>query len=108
MLHLPTVGRNKLQAVDFDSSHLANLNAAILKGRAKYIFLSAGVARLMQSTGRFTWLDQRARSSAVLPVLHAQGDKRVYLHLHFSNYGKFQAQLEREAQAIGQLLSKAG
>lgn len=109
LLHVPTAGRNtRLQTTDFASDHLASLSAFILEGCAKHIFVSAEVARLMRATGRFTWLGQAARSSAVLPVLYAQSDKRVYHHLHFSNYGKFQAQLEREAEAIGQLFRGDG
>jgi hypothetical protein len=39
-----------------------------------------------------------------LPVLHDDGQRRVYRHLHFSNYGKFEAQLRAEAEAIRALI----
>jgi hypothetical protein len=104
LLHVPSVGRNKLAPQDLDLSHLKKINAAILQGKAKHIFVSAGVARLMQSSKAFSWLSKDAAGAKPLRVLYREPSRSVYSHLHFSNYGKFQRQLEEEAHAIAGLL----
>lgn len=107
LLHVPSVGRNKkLAPQDLDPLHLRMLNSAILNGQAQHIFVSAGVVRLMRASGAFPWLTRNTSSSDVLPVLYRQGHRSVYLHLHFSNYGKFQLQLDEEATAIASLITK--
>lgn len=107
LLHVPSVGRNKkLAPQDLDPLHLLMINSAILDGQAQHIFISAGVARLMRASGSFPWLSRNTLSPTVLPVLYRQGHRSVYLHLHFSNYGKFQLRLEAEATAIASLLAK--
>jgi hypothetical protein len=73
---------------------------------ARYTFLSAGAARLMQLSGAFPWLDTQNRSEGILPVLYASHGRSVHLHLHFSNYGKFQAQMDEEAKAISMMLAR--
>lgn len=108
LLHVPTVGRNKLTAEDLDPAHLEMLNSYIVAGSAEHIFVSAGVARLMRETGFFPWLPKYADKSGTLPILYRNDSKTVYLHLHFSNYGKFQKQLEAEASAIHSLLPDDG
>lgn len=105
LLHLPTVGRNKLASQDLDPSHLQRINAAILHGKAKHIFVSAGVARLMQSSKVFPWLPKEPSGSGPLRIFYSEPSRTVYSHLHFSNYGKFQLQLEAEAHAIATLLA---
>ena len=104
LLHVPTVGRNKLTPQDLDPSHLHRINAAILQGQAKHIFISSGVARLMHSSKAFPWLPKEPSGSGPLRVLYSEPSRFVYSHLHFSNYGKFQKQLEAEAHAISALL----
>lgn len=104
LLHVPTVGRNKLVPEDLDPSHLQMLNAVMLNGTAQYIFISAGVARLMRASGAFSWLPKQPIAPGSLPVLYKANQRTVYLHLHFSNYGKFQQQLTREAVAIAALI----
>jgi hypothetical protein len=104
LLHVPTVGRSELAAEDLDPSHLAKLNEAILHGNAKHIFVSAGVRRLMQAGGAFPWLPKKLPASGRLGVLYSEPSRTVYSHLHFSNYGKFQQQLEAERRAIAALL----
>ena len=104
LLHVPSVGRSKLAPQDLDLTHLKAINAAILHGRAKHIFVSAGVARLMQSSKAFPWLPKEASGPAPLRRWYSEPSRAVYSHLHFSNYGKFQLQLEEEARAIAALL----
>jgi hypothetical protein len=103
LLHVPTVGRSQLDVGDLDHHHLQWIDALVTADRLRHVFLSAGVLRLMFASRRFSWLQPRGQSADVLPVLYAGAKTKVYLHLHFSNYGKFQAQLEREALAIGRL-----
>lgn len=105
LLHVPTVGRNKLIAEDLDVTHLQRLGSAILDGQAKHVFLPSGVARLMRATGRFPWLGSTSRSqTGPLGILFQGGQKTVYSHLHFSVYGKFQRRKVEEAAAIRELL----
>lgn len=104
MLHVPTVGRNKLTPSDLDIKHLKRINFAILYGNAKHIFISAGVASLMYASGVFLWLPKVAKGDGPLRIFYSDNYRSVYLHLHFSNYGKFQQQLNSEILAINELL----
>lgn len=107
LLHVPTVGRNKLAPEDLSTSHLEFLNSAILNGSAEHVFVSAGVARLMRASMVFPWLPRTAPAkTGVLSSLYSQPGKTVYSHLHFSVYGKFQQQKTVEAAAIFELLQK--
>ena len=108
LLHVPTTGRSRLTARDLDAGHLAALDALIRAGAPRHVFLSAGVARLMRRSGRFNWLPRILPSGEVLPVLHRHESTVVHLHLHFSNYGKFQERMDREALAIAQLAKPDG
>ena len=106
LLHVPTVGRNRLVLGDLDSGHLERLDRAIHAGCGRHVFVPAGVARLMRASGQFSWLPERPMGqSADLGVLHetASGN-RVYAHLHFSVYGKHQRRKELEAIAIRALV----
>jgi hypothetical protein len=105
LLHVPTVGRSQLTPQHLDPSHLKKLDLAIRSGMARHTFLSAGIVRLMQSSGQFPWLEKLGRSQGTLPVLYACDGRSVHLHLHFSNFGKFQAQMDLEAKAIAALLA---
>lgn len=108
LLHVPTVGRSVLAPEDLLISHLERINAAILDGNARNIFISAGVARLMQAARIFKWLPSRPiERIGPLGVLWRKGEKTVYSHLHFSVYGKFQEQKDCEAMAIRGLLPLA-
>jgi hypothetical protein len=106
LLHVPTVGRSKLVPGDFDPAHLRRINAAILNGSAKHIFVSAGVARLMRSSKAFPWLAKEPIGASPLRILYSDRSRTVYSHLHFSCFGKFQRRLEEEAHAIAALLPK--
>ena len=104
LLHVPSVGRSRLTPQNLDLSHMRWLNNAIVHGTAKFVFVSAGVAALMRASGSFPWLPAKAHGDGPLRLLHSEPARSVYLHLHFSNYGKFQRQLDDEASAIGRLL----
>lgn len=104
LLHVPTVGRSKLESSDLSNHHLQFINALIIRGEYRHVFLSASVIRLMQATEQFQWL-KKAQPKQVLPKLTTIKETRVYQHLHFSNYGKFQAQLNEEAIAIKRLIA---
>ena len=108
LLHVPTVGRSQLDPADLHPPHLQMLNSAILEGKPKHIFVSASVARLMQASKAFPWLSKEPTRLGLLPVLYSGADRKVYLHLHFSNYGKFQQRLDDEAKAIASLLPGKG
>lgn len=109
LLHVPTVGRNKLAPSDLSAPHLCLLNDVLLNGSAKHVFIPGGVARLMHATGAFGWLP-KAPTEHVGPlgVLYRRGSKVVYSHLHFSVYGKFQERKVNEAAAIRELVARDG
>ncbi len=109
LLHLPTTGRSKLVVSDLDRGHLIKLNDWILDGEAEHIFLSSGVARLLRATKLFHWLPAKSTGSKnVLKTLFTKPSKRIYQHLHFSTYGKFEQQKVEEAEAIRGLLKNYG
>jgi hypothetical protein len=107
LLHLPTVGRNQLDPRDLDKQHLERLRGAIFGGTARHTFVSAGVLRLMRLTGAFPELRREPAPSEALRVLFQSAARTVYLHLHFSNYGKFEAQLQAESRAIAALVQRS-
>lgn len=107
LLHVPTVGRSKLEVTDLKAQHLTMLNEILLGGAAKHIFIPRGVARLMRATRVFDWLS-RSPTEYVGPfgVLYRNESKVVYSHLHFSVYGKFAEQKTNEAFAIRELIAR--
>ncbi len=106
LLHIPTVGRNKLEVSDLNFFHLKRVNDVILNGKAQHIFIPSGVARLMFATGFFSWLKKKpACNESQLGVYYRAGNKTVFSHLHFSNYGKFLEQKRREALLINELIN---
>jgi hypothetical protein len=104
LLSCPTVGRSALVPQDLDAQHLKAIRRAVFHGSAQFIFVSAGVQRLMTASGIFPELSTTLRTAGSLRVLHEGNDRAVFLHLHFSNYGRFEQQLQAEAQDIGRLL----
>lgn len=104
LINVPTVGRSNLVPQDLNLTHLHNLNESIIHGNAKYIFVSAGVALLMKKSKVFSWLQNKPSSSGPLKTLYSDNSRTVYSHLHFSNYGKFQKQLDEEARYIATLI----
>jgi len=108
LLHVPTVGRNKLMPADLLTDHLKWLDAVIRDSGARHIFIPDSVARLMRRTGLFPWLPRsRTRSGTSLDTWFKQGRRTVYFHLHFSAYGKFEQRKATELAAIGELLPDA-
>jgi hypothetical protein len=55
----------------------------------------------------FPELSSVRRTFGALRVLYEGDDRAVFLNLHFSNYGKFEQQLQAEARAIASLLAHA-
>lgn len=105
LLHVPTVGRNKLHSEDLSTSHLEFIKSVILDGRAKHIFVPSGVARLMRSTDCFSWLPKTVEiNPGKLSTLYRRNAKTIYSHLHFSVYGKFEKQKIEELAAIHEIL----
>ena len=103
LLHVPSVGRNSLHPSDLSSAHLRWLDSVMRGSQARHVFVSAGVERLMRASGVFPWLESARTVNGELPILYRRGDCTVYRHLHFSNYGKFQRQMNEEALAIAAL-----
>ena len=101
LLHIPTTGRSCLSAEDLNINHLSKVNKWIIDGHSKYVFLSAGVIKLMKQSKYFPWLPSKIKPfDGALTVLKEFYDKIIYKHLHFSNYGKFKEQMHIEAKEI--------
>ena len=107
LLNLPTVGRSALVASDLDPEHLKSIRKAIFEGKAQFVFVSAGVQRLLVASGRFPELAAVRRTYGALRVLYEDDARATFLHLHFSNYGKFEKQLQAEAKEIATLLARS-
>ena len=106
LLHVPTVGRSSLVPGDLRKSHLERVRHGMFAGKARFVFISAGVQRLLAATGMFPEVRQVRCNFGALRVLHESEDRTVFLHLHFSNYGKFEQQLRAEASEIAGLLAR--
>ena len=106
LLNSPTVGRSDLTIKDLDPTHLKLLRRVIFEGNAKFIFLSASVKRLLLASGLFPELRAIPRNHGALKILYQDDERTVFLHLHFSNYGTFEKQLQAEAREILNLLPK--
>ena len=106
LLHLPTTGQSKLEVRDLDVTHLQRLKSWMHDGQTEHIFLPAGVARLLKSSKLFPWIPiNPIGEEGTLKILLNTPNKRVYKHLHFSNYGKFLEQKRQEAADIRRLIS---
>ncbi len=104
LLDFPTTGRNQLSLEDLNESHLKRIRNLVFNSSAKFLFLSAGVQRLLVRTKLFSELSNVKREFRGLKVIFEDDDRTVFLHLHFSNYGKFEQQLQSEAHAISSLI----
>ena len=107
LLHRPTVGGSELTRDDLNRAHLCWIREAIFEGTAQFTFISAGVKSLMASSGLFPELSKVKRTLGTLEVLHEGRDRTVFRHLHFSNYGKFEQQLQSEGKEIAGLLARS-
>jgi len=88
ILHLPTFGRSALDVQELDASHLQWLDHVICAGSAHYVFVPAGVARLMRASGAFRWLPKAAYGDGgALTVWHRTATTTVFCHYHLSTYG---------------------
>jgi len=76
----------------------------IFKSRAKFLFLSAGVQRLLEKTKLFSELSNVKGEFCGLKVLYKDDERTVLRHLHFSTFGTFEQQLQSEARAISSLI----
>ena len=104
LLDFPTTGRNQLSLEDLNESHLMRIRNVIFKSRAKFLFLSADVQRLLEKTKLFSELSNVKRESSGLKVLYEDDERTVFRHLHFSTFGTFEQQLQSEARAISSLI----
>lgn len=104
LLHLPTTGRNDLKSSDLDKNHLQYIHKAIFSEHTKAVFISDAVFKLMKKTSIFSWMnDAKQIEGHTLKVFHEK-KPLIYKHLHFSTYGKFQAQKEEEIKAIHNII----
>ena len=105
LLHLPTTGQSKLEIGDLTPGHMEKLATWVLEGDAEHVFFPAGAVRLLKSLDLFSWIPGApVDKEGALKILLEKPKKRVYQHLHFSNYGKFLEQKRKEATDIRRLL----
>jgi hypothetical protein len=105
LLHLPTTGRNDLRNADLDKSHLEYIHQAIFSQYTKAVFISDAVFRLMKKTSTFSWMQDARQIEGHSLKAFNETSPLIYKHLHFSTYGKFQAQKEKELKAIHTIIS---
>lgn len=104
LLDFPTTSSNELSIQDLNESHLMRIRNVIFNSRAKFIFISDGVQRRLKKTKLFKELAKIKRESCGLNVWFKDEHRTVFKHLNFSNYGKFEQQLQSEARAIASLI----
>lgn len=107
LIDVPTSGRSNLQPNDLKQSQLDRLRNWVLGGRAAYIFIPAGVGRLLRRTPQFSWLpDEPISHEGSLPVLFRSLQKVVYAPFHFSCVGKncLKKDRDRQIKDIGKLI----
>lgn len=105
--HLPTIGQNNLKVTDLDRAHLLKLDEWIREGKSEHIFITASAARLLKSKALevFTWLPKIPSpiSAKNLTTWYEFKQKKVYLHYHFSAYGRYNP--KNHINEIGRLLN---
>lgn len=109
LLHVPTYGRSALNVSDLSASHLQWLDRVIRAGSARFVFVPAGVARLMRASGAFGWLPGSARvEGSALGVWHRTAKTTVFCHYHLSTYGHQERTKREQLNEIRALLSCPG
>ena len=105
LLHVPSVGRSKLAPQDLDPAHLPS-NQRRDPSRPSEAHLRVGRRGGASCNQARHFLGCRRRPPDLGPFAGgtATPSRAVYSHLHFSNYGKFQLQLEEESRAIAALV----
>lgn len=106
LMDMPTTGRSRLEPSDVSQIHLERLSDWILNGASQYVFFPAGVSRLLRQSGIYDWIPpQPIGQDGQLQVIFENSRKKIYQHLHFSNFGKFEIRLQQEAAYIRRLIS---
>ena len=110
LLEVPTVGRSVLTVADLNPHHLAWLDTAMRHGTATRIFVSHNVLKLMRASAAFSWLPDasafRATADDALRAWRYDDRRTIFLHLHFSVYGKFAARSAAEGKAMAALIDR--
>jgi hypothetical protein len=83
LLPVPTVESN-LHPDDLDRARVESLDELIREGPARHVFVSSRVKDLMGRCGARWLRAEPLRSVGSLGVLLETGEKKVYLHYHFS------------------------
>lgn len=105
LLHKPTVGRSKIEINDLSEQHLKFIKDIIFNGKAKYIFIPAGVANIFRKTKYGNWLPKTPLNREPLYIWYKRNNITVYKHLHFSVYGKYEQQKRIEIDKISGLIT---
>jgi len=109
LLHKPTVGRNNLSFLDLVDTHLSLVEQAIFSGNARYVFIPTSVALMLRKTNYGKWLRSHPiKGLEGLDIWYQSSEVTVFKHLHFSVYGKFERQKQKELRAIGSLVADNG
>lgn len=106
LLHLPTVGVNKLSPQDLSPKHLDQLANLFENGGPDRVFMSSGVANLLRQTGCFPWLPRQPKNFGALGVLRERQGQTIYQMYHLSCYGWQSTVLEQQLNQIRGLLAE--
>jgi len=109
LLHLPTIGTNKLDVTDLSPDHIKRLKEIIEEGHARYIFIPSSALQLMRKTKRFPWISQEPlRTDGNLEIIHENSSKGqvIYRMYHLSCYGWQTAKLRRQLGQVRKLVAE--
>lgn len=104
LIDVPTVGRSLLTKEDLSLCHLKWLSHLIESKQPKSLFISNTVLNLLLKTELSKYLSNLLVNKSPLSKISAFSNTVFYKHLHFSNYGKFQLQMDIEAKLISNLI----
>jgi hypothetical protein len=104
LLHVPTGGTCRLGPSDLKADHLRRIEGAIRGPRARHVFIPAGVARLMRSSGIFDWLPAApVEGAGALGIWRKTPTSTLFCHYHLSVWGH-QEQKQAQLAEIGKLI----
>jgi len=107
LLHVPTTGRSSLKPSDLSEEHLERLSKIFDEGKAKYIFISPKVIKVMRNTEVFSWLPRKPiREDGNFSVLHEQNGQIIYRMYHLSCYGWQISRLDRQIEQLRRIVKK--
>lgn len=109
LLHVPTIGQNKLALEDLSDQHLQGLSNTLNAGVAEHVFACASVINLMrQKPNTFPWVLAEPQADGDLKIWR-RGPQCIYQMYHLSvRFPRHVAVLNRQIIQIRQILGLNG